>query len=43
MTENNIIENTTRDGYKLNTLWVRLHEEGVKRYIQRIRARYRAP
>ena len=41
MTENSIIENTTRNGYKLNTLWVHLHEEGVKRYIQRSRARYR--
>lgn len=43
MTENNIIEGMTRDGYKLNALWVRLHEEGVKRFVQRIIARYRAP
>ncbi len=43
MTENNIIEGVTRDGYKLNALWVRLHEEGVKRFVQRIIARYRAP
>jgi hypothetical protein len=43
MTENNTIEDTTRDGYRLNALWVRLHEEGVKRFVQRIIARYRAP
>jgi hypothetical protein len=43
MTENNIIEDTTRDGYKLNALWTRLHEEGVRRFVQRIRARYRIP
>jgi len=42
MTENNIIDGTTADGYNLNTLWVRLHEVGVRRFIQRFRARYRA-
>jgi hypothetical protein len=43
MTENSIIEGTRGDGYELNTLWVRLHEEGVRRFVQRIIARYRAP
>jgi phosphopantetheine adenylyltransferase len=42
MTENRIIENTTSEGYKLNTLWVRLHKEAVRRYVQRIITRYRA-
>jgi hypothetical protein len=43
MTENSIIEGTRGDGYELNTLWVRLHEEGIRRFVQRIIVRYRAP
>jgi hypothetical protein len=40
MTSNNVIEDTTPEGYKLNRLWVKMHEEGVKRYVQRLRERY---
>lgn len=41
MTDNVIIEEATPNGYKLNTLWVRMHEAGVKRYIERLRERYK--
>jgi hypothetical protein len=40
MTSNDIIEDATPEGYKLNKLWVKMHEEGVNRYIQRLRERY---
>jgi len=40
MVGNEIIEGATPDGYRLNSLWVRTHEEGVKRYVQRVRERY---
>lgn len=40
MADNAIIEQPTPNGYKLNKLWVRMHEEGVRRYIKRIRERY---
>lgn len=36
MVSNNIIEDATPEGYRLNALWVKIHEEGVKRYIERI-------
>jgi hypothetical protein len=39
MVSNNIIEDTTSEGYRLNALWVKVHEEGVRRYIERIRYR----
>jgi hypothetical protein len=41
MVENNIIEDTTPKGYRLNTLWVKIHEEGVKRYVIREQLRIR--
>lgn len=40
MTINKVIEEPTGDGYRLNTLWVRAHEEGIRRYIRRLRERY---
>lgn len=40
LTDNKIIEGTTATGYKLNSLWVRMHEEGVRRYLWRQRQRY---
>ena len=40
MTDNNIIEQAVSNGYKLNALWIRVHEEGVKRYVMRLRERH---
>jgi len=40
MTDNDIIEQAVPNGYRLTTVWVRMHEEGVKRYIKRLRERY---
>jgi len=40
MFDNIIIEGQTSEGYKLNKLWVKMHEEGVKRYVRRIRERH---
>jgi len=39
MADNNIIEQAVPNGYKLNILWVRMHEEAVKRYVKRFRER----
>uniref|UniRef100_A0A7J3Z571 Uncharacterized protein n=1 Tax=Ignisphaera aggregans TaxID=334771 RepID=A0A7J3Z571_9CREN len=39
MADNYIIEQAVPNGYKLSKLWVRTHEEGVKRYVQRVRER----
>lgn len=39
MTDNYVIEQAVPNGYKLSKLWVRMHEEGVKRYVQRVRER----
>jgi hypothetical protein len=41
MIDNNIIEDATPEGYKLNMLWVKMHEEGIKRYIMRYTIRER--
>lgn len=41
MTDNKVIEDAVSDGYRLNSLWVRIHEEGTKRYVKRIRERLR--
>jgi len=40
MVSNDIIEQVTSNGYRLNILWCRMHEEGVKRYVRRVRERY---
>jgi len=40
MADNQIIEQAIPDGYRLVRLWVRMHEEGVRRYIMRLRERY---
>jgi len=40
MADNNIIEQAVSNGYKLSTPWVRVHEEGVKRHVRRLRERY---
>jgi len=40
MSDNYVIEQAIPDGYKLNRLWVRMHEEGVRRYVRRLRERY---
>jgi len=40
MADNNIIEHAVSNGYKLSTPWVRVNEEGVKRYVRRLRERY---
>lgn len=40
MGDNAIIEQAIPDGYRLNRLWVRMHEEGVRRYIRLILRRY---
>lgn len=40
MTDNKVIEGSVADGYSLNRLWVKAHEEGVRRYVQRLRERY---
>jgi hypothetical protein len=41
MTDNKVIEDYTSVGYKLNTHWTRICEEGVKRYSMRLIARHR--
>ena len=40
MADNAIIEQAVPNGYKLNALWIRVHEEGIKRYVMRVRERY---
>jgi len=40
MADNYVIEQAISNGYKLNRLWVRMHEEGVRRYVRRLRERY---
>ncbi len=40
MSDNYVIEQAVPDGYKLYRLWVRMHEEGVRRYARRLRERY---
>lgn len=40
MTSNKVIERPATDGYSLNMLWVKAHEEGVRRYVQRLKERY---
>jgi len=40
MSDNYIIEQAIPNGYKLNKLWVLVHEEGIQRYIKRLRERY---
>ena len=39
MADNHVIEQAIHNGYRLSKLWVRMHEEGVKRYVQRLRER----
>ncbi|RSN76956.1 MAG: hypothetical protein DSO07_09095 [Thermoproteota archaeon] len=41
MDRNKVIEDVTSEGYKLNDIWIRMHEEGVRRYVQRLLRRYR--
>lgn len=41
MTDNRVIEDAESDGYRLNSLWVRVHEGGVKRYVTRVSMRIR--
>ena len=41
MADNKVIENYTSNGYKLNTLWVKICEEGVRRYVTRLVTRHR--
>ncbi len=40
MSDNYVIEQAIPNGYKLNRLWVKMHEEGVRRYVKRFRERY---
>ena len=40
MANNTIIEDAVPIGYKLNKLWIRVHEEGVRRYVRWLRWRY---
>lgn len=40
MGSNSVIEGTTPGGYKLSRFWVKMHEEGARRYVQRLRERY---
>lgn len=40
MTSNNVIKQALPNGYELNELWVRMHEEGVRRYVERYRRRF---
>jgi hypothetical protein len=40
MISNKVIESAVPEGYRLNIPWVKIHEEGVKRYVQRVRERY---
>jgi len=39
MADNHVIEQAVPNGYRLSRLWVRMHEEGVGRYVQRLRER----
>ncbi len=39
MSDNYIIEQAVPNGYKLYNLWVRMHEEGIKRYARRVSER----
>jgi len=41
MADNHVIEQAVPNGYRLSRLWVRMHEEGVRRYVQRLRERIR--
>lgn len=34
MADNTIIEEAVPNGYKLNALWIKVHEKGVRRYIE---------
>jgi len=43
MLSNDVIEQAVQNGYKLYNLWVRIHEEGVRRYVERVRKRFRGP
>lgn len=40
MTDNNVIEQAVSNGYRWTNIWVRVHEESVKRYVKRERERY---
>ncbi len=40
MSDNYIIEQAVLNGYKLYNPWVRMHEEGIKRYVRKVRERY---
>lgn len=42
MTGNMVIEDVVPHGYRLNALWVRMHEAGARRYVERLRERYRS-
>ena len=39
MADNYVIEQAVPNGYKLSRLWIRMHEEGVRRYVQRLKER----
>ncbi|MEM4959095.1 MAG: hypothetical protein QXX12_04385 [Nanopusillaceae archaeon] len=41
MVRNKIIERGVSDGYELSSVWIRVHEEGVKRYVNRLHLKYR--
>lgn len=41
MIRNKIIERGVSDGYELSSVWVKIHEEGVRRYVNRIIRRTR--
>ena len=41
MADNRVVEQAVPHGYKLSTLWVKVHEEGVRRYVRRWRERHR--
>jgi hypothetical protein len=41
MIDNKIIEDITFNGYKINVLWTKICEEGVRRYVVRLRERHR--
>lgn len=41
MADNTVIEKATPNGYRLNRLWLRVHEEGVRRFVGRLRRRYK--
>ncbi|MEM1693590.1 MAG: hypothetical protein QXY26_10465 [Ignisphaera sp.] len=40
MVRNKIIERGVSDGYELSSVWVKIHEEGVKRYIKKLHLKY---